>query len=162
MFANQSVLRLKFNKALVSVLLCAALCVVMAACGSDGEETASGAQDNVSSQAENENLTELEKLVQEDQFQEQVKALSETYEAKGIKLEVVAEGDTVVYKCIYTVQIDAEKSKDELAEHLESKSFETSIDSVLRSFKAQVPQTRAIVVRYIDMNGSIIASREYK
>lgn len=151
----------KGKKIFIAALLCAALCFGMAACGQDAD-TASDSTKIVSSVDEDANLTELEKLVKEDQFQEQVKALSETYEPKGMKLEVVAEGDTVVYKCIYTVQIDTEKSQEELTEHLESKAFETSIDSVLRSFKAQVPQTRAVVVRYIDMNGNIIASKEYK
>ena len=59
-------------------------------------------------------------------------------------------------------KVDETKSKEELTEHLESKAFETSIDSVLRSFKAQVPQTHSVIVRYIDINGNIIASKEYK
>ena len=79
-----------------------------------------------------------------------------------MKLEVNAEGDYIVYKCMYTVKVDETRSKEELTEHLESKAFETSIDSVLRSFKVQVPQTHSVIVRYIDINGNIIASKEYK
>lgn len=156
----------KLKKRILSVLLCvglcAGLCLGMTACGNSGETAADTSSQAVSSGTEDAAPSELEKLIQEDQFQEQVKALSQTYEDKGMKLEVVAEGDAVVYRCIYTVAIDNAKSKEELSEHLESKAFETSIDSVLRSFRIQVPQTRSVIVRYIDMNGNIIASKEYK
>lgn len=155
-------MRSDFTKRIISALLCAGLCVCLASCGTKNAAVSPSDLNEASSQVEVKNLSELEALVQEDEFQEQVKALSQTYESKGMKLEVVAEGDSVVYKCIYTVQIDENKSKEELTEHLESKAFETSIDSVLRSFKAQVPQTRSVIVRYIDMNGNIIASKEYK
>ena len=153
---------MNLTKTLVSALLCASLCFSLASCGVNADDTIATASNTTSSQTENKPLTELEKLVQEDEFQEQVKALSQTYEAKGIKLEVSSENDSVVYKCIYTVSIDESKDKEELMEHLESKSFETSIESVLRSFKAQVPQTRSVIVRYIDMNGNVVASKEYK
>lgn len=150
-------------KRLVAVVLCAGLCLCFSACGAKDNNTVSSASVNdVSSNAGEEPQTQLERLVQEEDFQAQVKALSQTYESKGMRLEVVAENDSVVYRCIYTVAVDASKSKEELAEHLESKAFETSISSVLRSFKAQVPQTHSVIVRYIDMDGNIIASKEYK
>ncbi|MBQ9901235.1 MAG: DUF4854 domain-containing protein [Clostridia bacterium] len=154
----KSVLR----SALLTALLCLALCLGMASCDKKNNSVSASDLNIISSHVEEKELTELEALVQEDQFQEQVKALSQTYEAKGLRLEVAAEGNSIVYKCIYTVSIDESKSKEELSEHLESKAFETSIDSVLRSFKAQVPQTSSVIVRYYDMNGNIIASKEYK
>lgn len=146
----------------IAALLCSAVCLGMTSCDKDTDKVSSSDLNVVSSQVEEKHLTELEELVQEDQFQEQVKALSQTYESKGMRLEVVAEGNSIVYKCIYTVSVDETKSREELSEHLESKAFETSIDSVLRSFKAQVPQTDSVIVRYYDMNGNIIASKEYK
>ena len=155
-------MRRAFRSAVIAALLCSALCFGMTSCDKNGEDVSSSDLNIVSSQVEEKKLTELEALVQEDQFQEQVKALSQTYESKGMRLEVVAEGNSIVYKCIYTVSLDETKSKEELSEHLESKAFETSIDSVLRSFKAQVPQTNSVIVRYYDMNGNIIASKEYK
>ena len=151
-----------FAKILISSMLCAVICVGAASCDSKDASVSPSDLNGVSSSASQEKLSELEALVQDDEFQEQVRALSQTYESKGMTLEVVAEGDSVVYKCIYTVNVDAAKSREELTEHLESKAFETSIDSVLRSFKAQVPQTRSVIVRYIDTNGNIIASKEYK
>lgn len=151
-----------FARIFISSLLCALICIGAASCNSKGNNVSPSDLNNVSSEVKQEKLGELEALIQDDQFQEQVKALSQTYESKGMKLEVTAEDDSVVYKCIYTVKVDETKSKEELTEHLESKEFETSIDSVLRSFKAQVPQTRSIIVRYIDTNGNIIASKEYK
>lgn len=155
-------LRSFMRGAFIAVLVCSAICFAMSSCGKNGDNVSDSDMNIISSHAEQKELTELETLVQEDQFQEQVKALSQTYEAKGLRLEVVAEGNSVVYKCIYTVAVDGSKSKEELSEHLESKAFETSIDSVLRSFKAQVPQTDSVIVRYYDMNGNIIASKEYK
>lgn len=155
-------MRRAFRSAVIAALLCSALCFGMTSCDKNGEDVSSSDLNIVSSQVEEKKLTELEALVQEDQFQEQVKALSQTYESKGMRLEVVAEGNSIVYKCIYTVSVDETKSREELAEHLESKAFETSIDSVLRSFKAQVPQTSSVIVRYYDMSGNIIASKEYK
>lgn len=154
-------MNIRFAKRIISLLTCAVICVGMASCDKNNASV-SPSDLNVSSSAEKHELSELETLVQEDGFQDQVKALSQTYESKGMKLEVTAEDDSVVYNCIYTVKVDEAKSKEELSEHLESKAFETSIDSVLRSFKAQVPQTRSIIVRYIDINGNIIASKEFK
>ncbi len=151
---------MKWFRMLLAAALCLILCWAMASCevSGDDEEDVEG----VSSQTEERAPTELETLVQDEVFQKQVKALSETYEAKGMRIEVTAEGDSVVYKIIYTVNIDEKKDKQELEEHLESKAFRTSIDSVLRSFKAQVPQTHSVIVRYIDVNGNTIASKEYK
>lgn len=159
---NNIIMKSGFAKILISSLLCAVICVGAASCDSKGESVSPSDLGTVSSEATQEKLSELETLVQDDEFQEQVKALSQTYESKGMKLEVTAEGDSIVYKCMYTVKVDETKSKEELTEHLESKAFETSIDSVLRSFKAQVPQTHSVIVRYIDINGNIIASKEYK
>lgn len=157
---------MKMKKTLVSALLCAVfcagLCVAMTACENNADDTSSQPSAVSASDRENNTLTELEIKVQEEEFQQQVQALSESYEEKGIKLEVTAEGDSIVYKCMFTVDLNDTKSKEELAEHLESKEFKTSIDSVLRSFKAQVPQTRSVIVRYIDVNGNVIASKEYK
>ncbi len=153
---------MKMTKILVSVLLCAVLCLAVTACGDSGEKASTDVEKVSASDTEKKTMTELEAKVQDEEFQEQVKVLSESYESKGIKLDVTAEGDSVVYKCMFTVEIDADKSKEELTEHLESKAFKTSIDSVLRSFKAQVPQTRSVIVRYIDINGNVIASKEYK
>ena len=147
---------------IITALLCAAVCVGFSSCEKGGEDVSQSDISSVSSEAEETRLTELETLVNEDQFQEQVKVLSQTYESKGLRLEVTAEGDSVVYKCIYTVAVDASKSREELAEHLESKEFGASIDSVLHSFKAQVPQTHSVIVRYIDINGNILASKEYQ
>lgn len=149
-------------KKLALALLCVVICIASASCGKKGSAVSPKDLNNVSSEETQKNLSELETLVQDDDFQEQVKALSQTYESKGMKLEVTVEGDSVVYNCVYTVKIDEKTSREELEEHLESKAFETSIDSVLRSFKAQVPQTRSVIVRYKDMDGSIIASKEYK
>ena len=134
-------------KILVSALLCAGICMGIGSCENKDDIISASDLKNVSSQTEEKALSELETLVQDDSFQDQVKALSQTYESKGMKLEVVAEGDSVVYNCIYIVKVDEKKSKEELAEHLESKAFETSINSVLRSFKAQVPQTRTLYRR---------------
>ena len=150
---------MKRMKKLLAGALCMLLCLGLTACsGTDGE----GDEEEVSSQAIERVPTELESLVKDELFQEQVAALSETYEEQGMKVEVTAEGDSIVYRIIYTVNIDEDKDKQELIDHLESKDFKTSIESVLRSFRAQVPQTHSVIVRYIDVNGNIIASKEYK
>lgn len=150
----------KYIKMLLAGALCVLLCAGVSACGKS--EDKQDEEQEVSSETVEQNLTELEALVQDELFQEQVAALSQTYEDDGLKVEVTAEGDSVVYKIIYTVAIDESKDKQALIDHLESKDFKTSIESVLRSFKVQVPQTRSVIVRYIDVNGNIIASKEYK
>ena len=151
---------MKWLRMLLAAALCIMICLGMASCKINDEDDEDSEQ--VSSQTEENEPSQLELLVQDEIFQEQVKALSETYEAKGMRIEVTAEGDSVVYKIMYTVNIDESKDKQELVEHLESKSFKTSIESVLHSFQAQVPQTRSVIVRYIDVNGNTIASKEYK
>lgn len=151
----------KIAKLTLTVAL-AALCIMTASCSWKNKGKDEGVSSEVSSQQTEQQMTELEALMADEEFQEQVDLLSKTYEQKGMRLEISAEGNTVVYKCIFTVPLDEKTTKESLEEHLKSKEFATSIESVLRSFKLQVPTTYSVIVRYIDVDGNIIASREYK
>ena len=79
---NNIIMKSGFAKILISSLLCAVICVGAASCDSKGDSVSPSDLGTVSSEATQEKLSELETLVQDDEFQEQVKALSQTYESK--------------------------------------------------------------------------------
>lgn len=148
-------------KKIIPCLLALSICLTLAACGKDENVTSSEAPE-VSSAVPVSTETELEALVKEDTFREQVLSLSASYEDKGMKIDVFAEGKKVVYTCTYTVDIDVDKAKQELAEYLDGKTMTSQFESTLKSFRNQVPETEALVVRYIDKSGNIIVSKEYQ
>lgn len=140
------------------------LCLSLAACSAAPAANDVEEEESVSSVESEEAVeTELETLVKGESFQQQVATLSESYESKGMKLEITAEGNTLIYTCTYTVDgVDLEEAQKSLEEYLESDTMTKQIEEVLEYVKKTVPDTESVKVVYVDNDGKEIASKEYK
>lgn len=147
--------------ALTAALL---LCLSLAACSAAPAANDVELEESVSSVESEEPVeTELETLVKSESFQQQVATLSESYESQGMKLEITAEGNTLIYTCTYTVDgVDIDEAKKSLEEYLESDTMTKSIEEVLEYVKKTVPETESVKVIYVDNDGKEIASKEYQ
>ncbi len=150
----------------VGLVVALAMTLTVSSCSAAAPaNNASNSDMPVSSVESAEVLTEtaLEAQVKEDTFQEQVKTLSESYEAQGMKLDITAEGNTLVYTCTYTVDgVDIEEARTALKNYLDSDTMTKSIEEVLESIRKSVPETESVKVVYVDNDGQEIASKEYK
>ena len=128
----------------IVIALVMALITVMTACG--------GSKD-----------TALEKYFQTDELQQIVQEAKNTADDSGMSLEILAEGNTLIYEYSFKdVSFDdsmLDEVKDRLISRLEStvSTFE-GIASVL-NVEFKIDNTR-VVVRYL-YNGEILAEREY-
>ena len=128
----------------IVIALVMALITVMTACG--------GSKD-----------TALENYFQTDELQQTVQEAKNTADDSGMSLEILAEGNTLIYEYSFKdVSFDdsmLDEVKDRLISRLEStvSTFE-GIASVLNA-EFKIDNTR-VVVRYL-YNGEILAEREY-
>ena len=93
--------------------------------------------------------------------QEEIDQITADLEGSGMELKVVARGNSLAF--IYQFQIDLGDTsllKDALEESLESMS--DLFNTMLSSLKQSVPNAESIIVEYLDMDGNLIASREFK
>lgn len=93
--------------------------------------------------------------------QEEIDQMTADLEGSGIELKVVARGNSLVF--IYQFQIDLGDTsllKDALEESLESMS--DLFNTMLSSLKQSVSNAESIIVEYLDMDGNVIVSKEYK
>lgn len=126
---------------LVAVLaLCLAMCLSLAACGGDDGPT-------------------LESYLAS--IQSQLDAQIKAYESQGMKMEVKADGNKLVYRYQYTIDIGMSipDAKAILDAGLDGQ--DATFAGVLASLKTEVPSAKAVVVEYVDMNGTLITSREW-
>lgn len=126
-------------KKVLSMVLCVALCLSFAACG--GKKTVesyiNGIQDEIA------------------QMEEQVKQ-------QGMNLKVSARENTLVYTYQYT--IDLGDASDQVAAGLEQSmdSLKSVFDGILQTLKKEIPSAESVVVEYLDKDGKVLYSHEYK
>ena len=93
--------------------------------------------------------------------QEEIDQMTADMEGSGMELKVVARGNSLAF--IYQFQIDLGDTsllKDALEESLESMS--DLFNTMLSSLKQSVSNAESIIVEYLDMDGNVIVSKEYK
>ena len=93
--------------------------------------------------------------------QEEIDQITADLEGSGMELKVVARGNSLAF--IYQFQIDLGDTsllKDALEESLESMS--DLFNTMLSSLKQSVSNAESIIVEYLDMDGNVIVSKEYK
>ena len=106
--------------------------------------------------------TTLETMIGSDNFQQQVKTMSESYEAQGMKLEITAQGNTLIYTCSYIVEgVATDEVKAGLADYLAGDAMTKSMQEVLQYVRETVPETESVKVVYVDVDGQEIISKEY-
>jgi hypothetical protein len=126
-----------------AVFICLALCLSLFSCGK----------------------TKLETFIDSDDFQSQVEEMSSSYESQGLKLSVSARGQSVVYTCQYTSELDEEtiaSMKKTLDNALSDSSMTSAFENILSTVKENVSDTESVIVEYTDKDGNVITSYEYK
>lgn len=159
--------RMKKMKNISAVLLALTLCVALASCGKgenkDNADAASGTAVSSAVESAASTQTNLERLVSADTFQRQVQAMSASYESQGLKLDVTAKGNSMIYTISYTIDLeDTDATRDKVEEYLNGSSMTSSFQSILKSVQVTVPEAESIIVRYVDKQGNEIVSKEYR
>ena len=94
-------------------------------------------------------------------IQGQIDQMAGSVESSGMGLDVVARGNSLVYIYQYTIDVgDTSLVKDSLERSLDSMS--DTFTSILDSLKLTVPDAESVIVEYLDMNGNVILSKEFK
>lgn len=137
----------KVKRIFTSLVLCLSLCLSVAACGGK-KEASSGA-----------NNSALEEYISASQSQ--IDEMSSAIEAQGMKLSVEVRGNSLVYVYQYTTDVgDTETVKTALEQSMDA--MEESFTTALSQVKAEVAETESMIVEYLDKDGNIILSKEYK
>lgn len=96
-----------------------------------------------------------------EQNAEQLDSISSSFEGTGKNMDILARGNSLVYSCQYTMDIgDTDLIKSTLDSSLDASS--STYESVLSLLKLQVPSAESVIVEYLDMDGNVITSKEYK
>ena len=94
-------------------------------------------------------------------IQGQMDQMAAGLESMGMNLDVVARGNSLAYVYQYTIDVgDTSLVKDSLERSLDSMS--DTFTSILDSLKLTVPDAESVIVEYLDMNGNVILSKEFK
>ena len=125
-------------KKILALIACAALCLSLAACS---------------------------KLTLEDYLKENEAALSEQYkslEGSGVEVSITARGTALVYTFQYTVDLpqDAATTKAKLDAVIDAQ--ESDMTKALKDIKKEVDGVESIILEYVNKNGSVITSKEFK
>lgn len=156
-------------KKLLAVLSCLTICLSFAACGDKDESSAEKAESKAS--VESSSIVESEasadasesKTLQDyiDENKETFDVLKNSYKDSGMELDVLTRENSLVYTYKYTTDIDdIETVKETFDQSLEA-GKESYIQS-LNALKLTVPSTESIIIEYLDKDGNIITSGEFK
>lgn len=98
--------------------------------------------------------------VNSSEVQNVLSSLSSQMSGSGMKIEITAEGN----KMVYTYMYESLTKQDGMAESLESamKSQDSTFQSTANTLKVVIKEANpAIVIRYVDCNGEVIYEKEY-
>lgn len=106
-------------------------------------------------------FSSLDDFVRSETMQGQIRTQQENLKGSGMSVEIVAEGNKLVYN--FTVEDEA------MAAALDAASLKSSLDSQASTFKAVAQSLKAavevenpvVVVRYLDNTGKEIYAQEF-
>lgn len=172
----------KFISRLWLLMMVAAMCFCVAACGKtekdtkkdDDRKTVLSNKDDKDDEDDKDKVDDeddkkgsstsnkptIQEYVNDPNFQSQYESMKQSFANSGMDIDIKAEGDSLVYVFQYA---DVEKS-DELAAALESElakqdfTFQSTADSIQLSVSNENVK---VIIRYLDKNGDEIYSKEY-
>ncbi len=127
-------------KKFLTSLLAVAMCFTLAACSNSSEMT-------------------LEKYI--DSMQDEISEMTESMKEQGMTIEVSARENSLVYSYHFTEDLgDTSLVKASLEQSLEELS--STFEDILSTLKEEVSSAESVIVEYLDMDGNVIVSKEYK
>ncbi len=127
-------------KKFLASLLAVAMCFTLAACSNSSGMT-------------------LEKYI--DGMQDEINEMTESMKEQGMTIEVSARENSLVYSYHFTEDLDdTSLVKASLEQSLEGLS--STFEDILSTLKEEVSSAESVIVEYLDMDGNVIASKEYK
>lgn len=151
-------------KKLWVLLMCVVVCLGLIACNTEQADD-SDRDDEVSAVATQTNDVESTSSVSLEQFiqlvQPQLESMKDTLEESGLKIEVVARGNSLVYSYQYTIDLDDLSAvRAALEESMDAVS--STFENVLDQLQSAVPDAESVIVEYLSKDGQLIYSKEYK
>lgn len=147
------------------------MAVALAACGASDKNFApsspptgsadAGAQSASPSSTTLGKVKSIQEFLETPAMKQQLEELSSTAEAGGMKIEITAEDNKLIYSYTCNQQIpnvDTMKSALESATEAQSSTFEAAASSIKQSVNVNDP---VVVVRYRNADGSEIFSKEF-
>ncbi len=127
-------------KKLLVAVCCLVMCLSFASCGGSG----AGSMDKYISS-----------------IQSQIESMKDTLESSGMKLELVQRENSLVYRYQFTADIgDADAAKQTLESGMEQMA--STFEAGLKELKQKVSGAESLIVEYVDKDGNVIFSKEYK
>ncbi len=123
-------------KKLLALVCCLVMCLSFAACGK-----AKSVESYISS------------------VQSEIDTLKKSVDGTGMKLDVTARGNSMVYSFQYDIELD-ETQKEALGTAMDQQA--STFQQGYTDLKKQVPSAESVIVEYLDKNGKVIVSKEYK
>ena len=137
----------KVTRILTSFVLCLSLCLSMAACGGKKESSSDG------------NNSALEEYISANQAQ--IDEMSSAMEGQGMKLSVEVRGNSLAYVYQFTTDVgDTETIKSGLEQSMST--MEETFNTLFSQIKEEVAETESMIVEYLDKDGNVILSKEFK
>lgn len=127
-------------KKLLVAVCCLVMCLSFASCGGSG----AGSMDKYISS-----------------IQSQIESMKETLESSGMKIELVQRENSLVYRYQFTADIgDTATVKEYLESEMEKQA--STFEAGLKELKQKVSGAESLIVEYVDKDGNVIFSKEYK
>ena len=102
----------------------------------------------------------MESFIASDVMQSQLKEAKDSVEDGTLTIDIVAEGDKLVYVYTYQQDIDVDYAKEALASALDQQA--STFENVAKEIKNAVNiENPVVVVRYLTKDGSEIYSQEF-
>lgn len=156
------------------LILCAAMCLLLASCGEKSSVSARTPAEDTPTVVEpsNHEVTPVTTAPPEEpaengftlesyikMIQPMIDKLVEQASQEGMKMEVTAEGNSLVYIYQYTTDLGVDNSVIKAALDVQLDNVDDTFQELLTSLQSQVPSAEAVVVHYLDLNGDIITTR---
>lgn len=127
-------------KKLLVAVCCLVMCLSFASCGGSG----AGSMDKYISS-----------------IQSQMESMKDTLDSSGMDVELIQRGNSLVYRYQFTTDIgDTNVVKQTLESGMEQMA--STFQAGLKELKAQVSGAESLIVEYVDKDGTVILSKEYK
>lgn len=128
------------------------------AVSSEAAVSSETASSNAESKALNQKLPTLEEYVKSPEIQNSLKPIIDSLASQGIKLDVSADGNKLIYTCSYLSNVKQDAKKLNSALEQQTSTYQNSAAVVQKCVSTD---NLVMVVRYLDSNKKVVVSKEF-